>query len=63
MTRTLNLKKDTLTVLSEIELTEVVGAADYTGAICDLTDGCFTHTTSLDCEPTDICPQTLDGCG
>lgn len=68
--RKLHLRKDALTELSETQLAEVAGGVQTLQSGCqsgvapcypETIRNCFTHTTSLDCEPTEICPT--NGCG
>ena len=66
----LQLRRDRLAQLTDTQLDVIAGAAgprtlesgcDSGIQACDpLTWGCFTHTTSLDCSPTEICPT--NGC-
>lgn len=66
----LHLKRDQLAHLSDDQLGDVAGAGVQTlqsgcqsgVRACDPpTYQCFTHTTSLDCTPTELCPT--NGCG
>ena len=65
----LTLKKDTLAELDAAQLSGIAGGVQTLQSGCqsgvrscfpDVTE-LFTHHSSLDCQPTDVCPT--NGCG